>query len=393
MSGVCLELAGLATAAVPELRVAAAADWTSNSGGNYDSALVRTEDGVALLVRRAMTTQAEQELQARSQTLAAMTQGIRARLPFAIPHEFGLLQAPPNSVGVYGFIPGHTLDRVTLEFDSMIVPDLGRAIAAIHALPRQFVSTAGLPEHSAFAARQQVELLVDRADATNRLPAALTDRWQAAVEDPQLWDFAPSVIHGSMERYSFVTNGAGVTGVLGWSDLQIGDPAIDMRWIHSLDGAIVRGLLDEYIEARGATVDRQIRQRSLLYAELELARWLLHGVATNDAAVIADAEQLLDGLVTRVRALDESEIRHETLPVLDLEQVQALLADAGERTRSGLPTRPQSSMSDELEDLSNDLTDEERAAADDAVPAPVAEGSAPSVREPNDASDAFRSND
>lgn len=363
MSGLTLQLAGLATAAVPDLRVSGAAPWTSDSGGNYDSALLRSEDGATLVVRRAATAEAEHELAARSTVLAAMSQGIRARLAFAVPHEFGVMRRREGSVGVYGFIPGTTLDRVELELDSPIVPDLGRAIAAIHALPRQFVSAAGLPERSAAAVRDQVEALVDRADATNRLPTTLGDRWGAALADAQLWDFAPSVIHGALDRHSFVTNGAGITGVLGWSDLQVGDPAVDMRWIHSLGAGIVRGILDEYIEARGASVDRQIRQRSLLYAELELARWLLHGVDNGDAAIIADAEQLLDGLVNRVRALEDSSIRHETLPVLDLDQVQALLADAGDRARSGLPSRRAASVAAEApEDLSDDLTDEERAA-------------------------------
>lgn len=379
MSGLCFELAGLATAAVPDLRISGAAEWTTDSGGNYDSAVVRTEDGVTLLVRRAVTEDAENELVARSRALAVMTQGIRARLAFAVPHEFGVLRDRAGSVGVYGFIPGTTLDRVQLDFDSMIVPDLGRALAAIHALPRQFVAAAGLPERTASQSRQQVEQLLDRADTTNRLPAALADRWGAAIDDPQLWDFVPSVIHGSLERYSFVTNGAGITGVLGWSDLQIGDPALDMRWIHTLDGAVVRALLDEYTDARGASVDRQIRQRSLLYAELELARWLIHGVTTQDPAIIADAEQLLDGLVTRVRALDESTIRHETLPVLDLEQVQALLADAGTRARTGLPSRPMHSDMEAPEDLGDDLTDAERAAINAAADA--------SDADENDASD------
>ena len=363
MSGLTLHLAGLATAAIPELRVSGAAPWTSNSGGSYDSALIRTDEATSLLVRRATTKQADQELLARSRALSAMTQGIRARLPFAVPHEFGLLpREDGGTVGIYGFIPGTTLDRVQLDIDANVVPDIGRALAAIHSLPRQFVSAAGLPERDASQARQQAQLLLDRADGTGRLPSALAERWSAAIEDAQLWDFSPCVIHGSLERYCFISNGAGITGVLGWSDLQVGDPAVDMRWIHSLDAAVVRGILDEYIDARGTSVDRQIKQRSLLYAELELARWLLHGIDTGDAAIITDAEQLFDGLVTRVRALDESAIRHETLPVLDLDEVQALLADAGNRARSGLPNTRTSGNTDTPEDLSDDLTDEERAA-------------------------------
>ena len=35
--------------------------------------------------------------------------------------------------------------------------------------------------------------------------------------------------------------------------------------------------------------DHQLRKRARLYAELEIARWLLHGVDSRDEAIIADA--------------------------------------------------------------------------------------------------------
>ena len=335
-----LELAGIATVAVPDLQVTGGTDWSTGRTGDYDAALLRTADGLTVIARRPRSEEARLEQRAQADALDALTAGVRSRLPFAVPTRLGLYATKSTQLGVYAFIPGRTCDEVELPHDSLLVAEIGRAIAAIHALPKSVVTDAELPTLESREVREAVEQLVDRADTTGRLPAALATRWGAAIDDATLWEFQPSVIHGSLERNSFVTNGAGVVGVLGWSDLRVGDPAQDMRWVQTLDGAANRAIIDEYTDARGATVDRQLRQRATLYAELELARWLLHGVESSDAVVIADAEQLLDGLVTRVRGLDEAELRHETLPVLDLVEVQELLAEAGTKARHHEATVP-----------------------------------------------------
>ncbi|SJM56929.1 phosphotransferase [Gulosibacter sp. 10] len=333
MGGHFLELASYATAAVDELIVTGATEWTFDEAGDYDSAVLRAADDRVLIARRPASAEAVQEQNAMSAALAALTPGLRARLPFAVPAELGVYVGDGVQLAVYEFIPGTTCDRVPLEHDSMLVADIGRAIGSIHALPKQYVEQSGLPALSAADARQAVELLMARARESDRLPAALDDRWGGAVDDAGLWEFVPGVIHGSLERNAFLTNGAGVVGVLNWSDLSIGDPARDLAWLQTVDAAVARAVFDEYTEARGASVDRQLRQRALLYAELEIARWLVHGVESENEAVIADAEQLLDGLVNRVRALDETELRHDTLPVLDIVAVQDLLADAGAKNR------------------------------------------------------------
>jgi aminoglycoside phosphotransferase (APT) family kinase protein len=84
-----------------------------------------------------------------------------------------------------------------------------------------------------------------------------------------------------------------VSGVLHWSGLRIADPAEDLSWI--LGGAapeLSRNLLARYFEARPGA-DSNIWPRALLYSELELARWLLHGYSTGNQEVIEDAVGML----------------------------------------------------------------------------------------------------
>ena len=57
---------------------------------------------------------------------------------------------------------------------------------------------------------------------------------------------------------------------------------------------------DVYNEARGGA-DRQVRQRAMLYSELELAKWLLHGTELRSTEIVDDAVDLLTSLADSVR--------------------------------------------------------------------------------------------
>jgi hypothetical protein len=93
-----------------------------------------------------------------------------------------------------------------------------------------------------------------------------------------------------------------VSGVLHWSGLRIADPAEDLAWI--VGGAapeLSKNLLARYFEAR-PMADVNIWPRALLYSELELTRWLLHGYSTGNQEVIEDAVGMLLVLTEEVES-------------------------------------------------------------------------------------------
>jgi hypothetical protein len=65
----------------------------------------------------------------------------------------------------------------------------------------------------------------------------------------------------------------------------------------------------------------------MLHGELELARWLLHGVDSGSAAVTDDAVRMLEGLSARVRADAAGSLGHEATPVLSVAEVEQMLED------------------------------------------------------------------
>lgn len=319
------ELSALATEAVPGLVIVEAAEAPGESE-DFDTALLRDGEGRLLLARRPRTDDAARAQRSELRAIAALSDGVRSRLPFRAPRLVGA--AGEDAVVVLEYLPGSTPIEAELAPGSALLPELGQAIAAVHGLPREFATAAALPQSSAVEAREAADDLVEQAKGTGRLPVTLERRWLAAIDDPSLWQFQPCVSHGGIDLESFRSVDSRLEAVVDWRDLRIGDPARDLGWVTALPHDAADAIVEAYVEARGASVDRQLRQRASLYAELGLASWLRHAVSLDDGELVEDAERLLDDLVGRVRAAESKPLVHETLPVLDLEEVRSLLKDS-----------------------------------------------------------------
>ena len=115
-----------------------------------------------------------------------------------------------------------------------------------------------------------------------------------------------------------------MSGILGWAGLSVGDPARDLHWLLAARGSAADTALSAYSTARQGS-DPRITQRAMLHAEMELARWLLHGTATRNQAIVDDAVTMLDGLVENVHSQTMHPLSPETGPVLDVSAVESML--------------------------------------------------------------------
>jgi aminoglycoside phosphotransferase (APT) family kinase protein len=259
-----------------------------------------------------------------STSVRALTIGNRSRLPFDVPQFVGQAPAAGTRAIVYELLPGDSFDADALTGHAGVAGSIGRSIAAIHGLPTAFVGTAGLPQQNAAECRTSTIDVIDRAADTGYLPAAILRRWEQATDDDALWQFAPTVIHGSLSAESFLISDDAVSGVLGWAGLSVGDPARDLHWLLAARGSAAEAALSAYSLARQGS-DPRITQRAMLYAEMELARWLLHGTATRNQAIVDDAVTMLDGLVENVHSQTMHPLSPATGPVLDVSAVESML--------------------------------------------------------------------
>jgi macrolide phosphotransferase len=318
-----LTLAALATSAVAGLDVVSAVRFGSGGNGDFDSAVLTDRDGRHWIIRVPRNDRAQAEQSADLLALRALSTGVRSRLPFAVAAFAGQTPFDGTRACVYEFVYGR---KVPLgDIDPGLAAGMGRAIASIHSLPTSFVADAGLPTHTSLDSLRSCITVLDRSAATGLVPSGLLARWEKATEEEQLWQFQPTVINGALTADSFLVSDGQVSGVLGWQDLRVGDPARDLFWVlGAADEQVSDAALEAYGRERGS-IDRQVRHRAMLYAELEIAKWLLHGTETRSTEIVDDAVEMLDGLIDSVQNDVMHPIGEQRMPAASVDEVEQLL--------------------------------------------------------------------
>jgi hypothetical protein len=390
-----LTLAALATSAVPGLTVVGSGPLGLGATGDYDSALLRTADDREVVVRVPASQRAETDQAREMLALSALTEGTRSRLPFEIPVVLGQSPAGHTRAVVSSYLPGFQVAAGELPAGDGVATSIGGALAALHSLPGSFVGDAGLPSQTAEESRREASSVVERALATRLLPAAVASRWGDAIADDALWQFKPTVVNGTVSAESFIVGeheaGQIVVGMIGWSGLRVSDPAHDLHWL-SAAGEAADSVFAAYTAASARTPDSRIRVRAMLYAELELARWLLHGRDVHDQTIVDDAVAMLDGLVEHVLGDVMHPLSQHTGPVLSVDDVETLLASTPRPPSESRATGMETDSYDRSE-IENALgrhdgaepDDEGQAAEDEPAEATdVAPGDLPAAGEPAD---------
>lgn len=324
-----LILAALAKAALPGVDFNRAVELTSDS--NLKVAVLYATDGSTVVAKRPIRQAARNQLELEVRGLQALSETNRARLPFAVETLLNRLDMAPNdSVWFFNQLEGTETYFEKLSPSGTLAESIGEALGAIHNLPLSVVTEAFLPEYNPADIAVKYVNEMDKMAETGKIPPALLDRWQSALEDVSLFRYQPTVVHGAIDSDT-VLNGVVdhaqvVTGITNWSELHIGDPAEDFSWIF---GSALPELVDAILlsyNTRHPNTDNTIRQRGHLYSELSAGRWLLHGLATGDAEIVAEAEDILADLS---QALENDELPPLTkvlapiapvIPLLDLDE-------------------------------------------------------------------------
>lgn len=323
-------LAALVASAVPDFDPVLVTPLREGFEADYESALVADAGGSTVIVRLPTSRASELALANELRSLDALTVGVRSRLSFEIPVVCG--RAPVgNTFGlVFEQLPGNPL-RLGDVLGGTVVPiAVGRAIASIHDLPTKVISDAGLSYVSAAGAQQQSRDVVDRARATNAVPERIAERWTRAVASPTMWQFEPTVIHGGLSADHFLFGTDSVAAIQGWGTLHVGDPARDLAWSSNAEGTAVDDIFAAYQDVRLSSADPHLRKRAFLYAELEIARWLLHGVTQRSAEIVDDATDMLARLLETISGDTENVVGTDTRPVLTVKEVEDMLDDTVE---------------------------------------------------------------
>ncbi|CAH0131724.1 phosphotransferase [Microbacterium foliorum] len=293
-------LAAAVTAALPGAEVTGARALSADGDGRFDSAVATLADGRELAIRVADDDETARELAAEALALRALTAGARAMLPFRAPEYIGETRLGDSRALVTELLPGFQIEAAMVPAGRGAAESMGTAIAAVHTLPTSVVRGAGLTTRSAQESRDELIRLVDAAASTGRVPARLTIRWRDAVADDDLWRYESTVVLGGVQSTSFLFRddpdlGPEVTGIIGWHSLSVGDPAIDLSWLSAAPDA-AEDVHAAYARAADRGTDAALEVRARLHAELEFARWLVHGDSLRRQDIVDDAAALLESL-------------------------------------------------------------------------------------------------
>ena len=381
-----LILAALAKAALPGVDFNRAVDGGSDS--NLKVAVLFGTDGRTVVAKRPVRQAARNQLELEVRALQALSEATRSRLPFAAETLLNRLDLAPNdSVWFFDQLEGNATYFDKLSPSGTLAESIGEALGAIHNLPLSVVTDAFLPEYNPADIALKYVTEMDKMAETGKVPPALLDRWQSALEDVSLFRYAPTVVHGSIDSdtvlNSVVDHAQVVSGITNWSELHIGDPAEDFSWIFS---AALPELEDAILLAyntRHPNSDATLRQRAQLYSELYAGRWLLHGLALGDAEIVAEAEEILADIA---QALENDELPPLSKVLAPIAAALPLIETTGDLTADfdavesesnieGVASAEEASATEPIEVIEVEATEAQQTADSSAegVPEPATE--------------------
>lgn len=366
-----LTLAASVTSALPRVGVVGVGALTEGAAGRFDTAVADLDDGRRVVVRAPADSAAGEELAAEVRALRALTPGVRGLLPFRAPELLGETGLGDARVVVVDFLPGYRVDAAHVPPGFGAATSVGAALAALHALPPSIVRAEGLPARTPQQVRADAARIVDRADATGRLPRVLERRWHRALDAEDLWRFESAVVLGGAGAASFLYEDLEgvptVTGLLDWHGLSVGDPATDLQWLAAAPTA-ADDVYESYVSHSDRAPDAHVRDRSRLYAELEFAKWLVHGHESGRDDIVSDAVELLESLARGVA--DEDLV---AAPGLGVDEAIALLDRMPEAAPPAVDTSMHTDTYDP-EELSQWMADQDDSHDDDDAVGTGAQG-------------------
>lgn len=270
-----------------------------HASADFDVVVVVDSTGQRWMVRAPKRAAAGAALEAETGILGALGRAHDAGLvTFAVPRPAG---AAPMAEGgraiVYTEVRGTPLALAALEPGPGLAAAVGRAIAEIHELPTSLVEDQGLPTYDAETYRQRRLAELDAGIQTGKVPPRLADRWEQQLENVAWWRFQPTVVHGDLGEHQIVVGAGHVVGIVDWMDARVADPADDLAWlVATAPDDVWESVHEAYRGARRELRDPHLADRARLASELALLRWLMYGVRTENADVVADGEAMLADL-------------------------------------------------------------------------------------------------
>lgn len=294
-------LAALAVVAINGLN-AVSIRGPYSSSPDYAYGGVLDSQGKHWIIKVPRNTHASTAIEAEAGLAPILVEQLRqGHLPFDVMRPAGFATVDHGRAIVYPRPLGKSID-----FDHLSVAqahELGRTLATIHQLQPATITDAGMPGYDSETVRRRLLTELHDADASGSIPAILLRRWENTIENPQLWNFRPAVVHGDIASDNILWSEGQVSCVLGFGEAHVGDPAQDFASLMSgIDESLFDAIVESYRNSLRETIDEHFFTRIVLLSEIALARWMMFGIRNHDKTIIDEAETMMDELAQDVAA-------------------------------------------------------------------------------------------
>lgn len=300
-------MAAWAVATVPTISPREVA-WVDPRATRHELAQVTGEDAARWAVRRTTGEPSPGE---------RLADALPADLPGAPPRPAGTTTLGDGStITVRPWVEGRALRWVMVRPGDPVVEEFAAFLAALHGTdvralapdaPHQSDGVTGAPDATPTAEDLRAERLetLDQAATTGLVPPRLLGRWEEALEDTELWDITPTVVHGRLaDEHVLATPDHELAAVMGWSDAHVGDPAEDFAVLSTSASPDVLSTVRASYDRRTGRTDERLLERARLVAEMADLPALVEAHARGDRDALADIQS---DLSHRSRLLAEAE--------------------------------------------------------------------------------------
>lgn len=152
----------------------------------------------------------------------------------------------------------HNIGNYVWEIDINNIPQsfhrsLGTVLAELHSIPTDKATEFGLIVQSVDEARMSMKQRMDDVKAKFGVGENLWNRWQAWINDDEMWPKKTGLIHGDIHAgHTMIDKEANVTGLIDWTEAKISDVSNDFVFQYKAFGEEgLEDLILAYKEAGG----------------------------------------------------------------------------------------------------------------------------------------------
>ncbi|NME05313.1 Mph(B) family macrolide 2'-phosphotransferase [Psychrobacillus sp. BL-248-WT-3] len=152
----------------------------------------------------------------------------------------------------------HNIGNYVWEIDINNIPEsfhksLGRVLAGLHSIPSDKAAKLDLVVHTPEEARMSMKQRMEAVRAKFGVGESLWKRWQAWMNDDDMWPKKTGLIHGDVHAgHTMIDEDANVTGLIDWTEAKVTDISNDFVFNYKAFGEEgLEALIFAYKEAGG----------------------------------------------------------------------------------------------------------------------------------------------